>query len=264
MLKNNFEKISIGNFILIYFLANFFFSRTWVFSILVFLLIYIKSLEDWERKITFNIPKDSMKLSAVYIFIPALITLSITILQDYLFINFAPEIFRGLYNRKISLGEVYQTFSTLRFILIVIDAALLVPIVDEILFRRILYPLFCINNKPLLAMLYTSLIFMFFFPSVGIHTFFLSMLLTLIYQVTGNIKYPIFAHMIHNLMTLVLSIIASQDNRLVQNLELILGISLILAVASLIWLYKDRKLFADYLKKDNPIERITVEGLAID
>lgn len=259
-MKNKFQNISIGNFILIYFLANFFLGRTWVFSILVFLLIYMRSLEDWERKITFTTPKDSAKLSPVYILIPALITLTITILQDYLFINFAPELLRELYNRQISLGEVYQTFSTLRFMLVFIDVAILVPIVDEILFRRILYPLFCIKNKPLLAMIYTSLIFMFFFPSLGIHTFFLSVLLTLIYQITGNIKYPIFAHMIHNLIIVVISIVAAHTEKLLQNLEFIVGISLILSVASLIWIYKDRKLFADYLKKHNPIERITVEG----
>ena len=259
-MRNNFEKISIGKFILIYFLTGLFFGRSWVFSISIFLLIYLMSLEEWERKINFTISKKSTKLRPVYIFIPFFIAFSIMIFREYLFHNFAPQQYKDLFDNQISLGEVYQTYSTFRYILFFIDVVILMPIVDEILFRRILYPLFCINNKPLRAMIYTSLLFILFFHGLAIHIFFLSVLLTLIYQVTGNIKYPIFAHMIHNLIIVVISIVASHTEKLTQNLGLIVGISLILAAASLIWIYKDRKLFADYLKKDNPIERITVGG----
>ena len=259
-MKYNFEKISIGKFIFLYFVAALFVGRSWVFSISLFLLIYIMSLEKWERKITFKVPEDSTRLSPVYLFMPLLMLFAVGVFRNYLVINFAPKLYNKLFNNVDTIAEIYLNFSGLGYILLFLNVVILVPITEELLFRRILYPLFCINNKPLKAMICSSLIFMLA-HGLSIQIFAFSILLTLIYQVTGDIKYPIFAHMINNITTVVILMVGIHNESLYQRVELVLGRALImLAVISLVWLYKDRKLFAYYLKKDNPIERITVGG----
>jgi len=102
-----------------------------------------------------------------------------------------------------ALGTV-QTWSEWFFMLATV--IVLVPVVEEILFRGILYPLIKQTGFPKVALWGVSLFFaaMHFNAMIFLPLFALAMLLTLLYERTNNLLAPIAAHSLFNALNFAL------------------------------------------------------------
>lgn len=219
------------------------------------LLIYIFSINKKERSLTFIVPDDSVKLNLLYIIIPFFISYTVGVLTLFLFKNIMPAVYIKLQELSISMFNNLK-FTNIGYILLFFDTVIIVPVIEELIFRRVLYNLFTLNNKIITSIIYTSLIFMFahgiFSPQLFIFSFFL----TALYQVTGNIKYPMLAHIFNNFVTFIM-ILFSNKGLINNKIENALGITFIIsAIFSLICILKNKDKYVSYLNKKNPIERI--------
>jgi membrane protease YdiL (CAAX protease family) len=84
-------------------------------------------------------------------------------------------------------------------------AIILAPLAEEVLFRGILYPWIKSLGYPQLALWGTSLLFaMVHFNLLSLPALFvLALILTLLYEVTGNLLAPITAHIFFNALNLL-------------------------------------------------------------
>ena len=96
-------------------------------------------------------------------------------------------------------------------------ALLLAPVVEEMLFRGILYPAVKQFGHPRLALWGTSLFFALIHANVMTFTplLVLSLLLTWLYERTGNLLAPVSAHMLFNLANYLLLTFQSEIQRAV-------------------------------------------------
>jgi len=87
-------------------------------------------------------------------------------------------------------------------IFMLVTMVLLAPVVEEILFRGILYPLIKQAGFPKIAVFGVSLLFaaVHFTPAIFLPLFVLAMLLTWLYEFTDNLLAPITAHSLFNAM----------------------------------------------------------------
>jgi uncharacterized protein len=81
-------------------------------------------------------------------------------------------------------------------------AIALAPVAEEVVFRGILYPVLKQKGFPKLALLGTALLFAAFHGNMVIFLplTFLAVVLTLLYETTGNLLAPILAHSVFNLV----------------------------------------------------------------
>ena len=91
-------------------------------------------------------------------------------------------------------------------IFMLVTMVLLAPVVEEILFRGILYPLIKQAGFPKIAFLGVSLLFaaVHFTPAIFLPLFVLALLLTWLYERTDNLLAPITAHSLFNATGFVL------------------------------------------------------------
>jgi membrane protease YdiL (CAAX protease family) len=142
------------------------------------------------------------------------LTLGVGVLVGILFTPFAWALQAGiaLVMENLSVDAVEQTAvevlrtaeSTDNRVILGIAAVLIAPIAEEVLFRDILYPFVKQRGFPRLALWITSVMFasihlnvVAFVPLVV-----LAVVLTLLYEKTGNLLAPISAHMAFNAVNL--------------------------------------------------------------
>lgn len=224
-----------------------YFIRNLTVHILMFVLVYYIYLNKQERSVTFKIPSKSKKIHPLVIFIPFIITFTVGVVFN-LILSFLPA------------PDIVLTYNTskLESILFFIDLVILIPIIEEIIFRRVIFTLLCVNNTSTCrSIIYTSLLFMFVHNYISIPHFIFSIIVTVIYQISGNIKYPILAHMLNNLIFYVMVTLMIINENLYLKLELALGVKIIvLSVISIIWIIKKRNIVKEYLAIDSPVERM--------
>lgn len=118
----------------------------------------------------------------------------------------------------------------------IISSGIIGPILEEVLFRGIVYNKLKEFNSTKKAMIISTIIFVFFHTRFidSLYTLLIGYLFTYIYEKTNNLKYPLIMHMSANTIIIILSpIILGQS--FVMNIEfsifLIFGLILIFSIS---------------------------------
>lgn len=144
-----------------------------------------------------------MAVLAIALVLPVVILLGMSweILLKY--VGFRPQLQTVV---QMLLGKL----STVQIIGFGASAILLAPVAEEILFRGILYPTLKQSGHPTLALWVTSLLFAS--CHMNLLTFLpltlLALVLTWLYEKTGNLLTPILAHVIFNSINFALLVIS--------------------------------------------------------
>ena len=114
------------------------------------------------------------------------------------------------YNLYLSIITNYQ-ISKLPILVQIISSGIIGPILEELLFRGIIYNKLKEFNSTNKAMIISTIIFAIMHSTITdfIYTLFIGYILVYIYESYKNIKYPIIMHISANISVILLSIIIS-------------------------------------------------------
>lgn len=160
--------------------------------VLIFILLKKVKLKDFNFKKIAAI--ESLITSAKYFILYLLIVSGIQLISKYLNLNVP----------GIGQAPDYNTiFSELNTIQLFISVVILAPIVEEILFRGLIYK--AINGSYKLKIILNSLVFAFihFQFEIVVQLFILSLIISYIRYKTDNINAAIIFHAFNNLITFI-------------------------------------------------------------
>lgn len=160
--------------------------------VLIFILLKKVKLKDFNFKKIAAI--ESLITSAKYFILYLLIVSGIQLISNYLNLNVP----------GIGQAPDYNTiFSELNTIQLFISVVILAPIVEEILFRGLIYK--AINGSYKLKIILNSLVFAFihFQFEIVVQLFILSLIISYIRYKTDNINAAIIFHAFNNLITFI-------------------------------------------------------------
>ena len=119
--------------------------------------------------------------------------------------------------------QQFQQFNDMaytdHFIIQVLSIAIAGPVVEEMIFRGLVFRRMRDYSAPLPAVILSSVIFGAFHMNLtqGLFAFALGILLALIYERTGRLIYPIAGHMANNLFSVILTNYGSEDSFFITN-----------------------------------------------
>jgi len=118
----------------------------------------------------------------------------------------------------------------------IISTVLLGPIIEELLFRGVIYNNLKLKYSIKKSMIITTILFsLSHFTLIQIiYTLIFGMFLNKVYEKYQNIKYVIILHMVSNLVTTLISLFIIKDYFIV---------NIILLIVSLLYLLKNKELF---------------------
>lgn len=150
----------------------------------------------------------------IYVVLPSI---SITILLNLIIMNI-----NKLYNIPNLNNDINMWF------ILIISSGIVGPILEELLFRGIVYNDLKKFNTVKCSMILCTIIFALFHESISqiIYAFIIGYLLIYLYKSTNNLSYPIFFHMISNTTVVILNNILLSMNLLYSSIFIILFLSL--------------------------------------
>jgi membrane protease YdiL (CAAX protease family) len=123
--------------------------------------------------------------------------------------------------RQAAIEKLQEGVPIPHMLYLAVMAIIVAPIVEETLFRGILYPAIKERGYPVLAMIGTALLFaaihanlLSFLPLV-----FLAVILTVLYEYTDNLLAPIAAHSVFNAINFVLVMHSQELQRVFEKIE---------------------------------------------
>ncbi len=183
---------------------------------LIFLPIFIKTYKKYKQK-------KSIKLTVKDISLFSLLGISICFIFNII-VYYLNNIwnFTNLYSERIVL---------INLVITIICTGILGPILEEYLFRGIVYNKLKKFNTKYNSMIITSLIFALLHNNYVniIYAFLISLILTYVYEKYQTIKAPIIIHMVAN-TSVILFLDLITDNGYIMNTMLLLGMSFILFI----------------------------------
>lgn len=196
-------------------LNNFINSNTLIIifiSVLIFIPIFYKIFKKYKRKSSLN-KKD--------IIIPILFGISISLIYNITIYNL---------NNLFSFTNAFEP-SKLKIIVSIISSGICGPILEEFLFRGIVYNRLKEFNKPMKAMIITSLLFGIIHFNIidGIYGFGVSFILIYLYEKYKTLVAPILMHISLN-TTIILMVNLITKNYLPFNLYLLIVSIIILLI----------------------------------
>ncbi len=108
-------------------------------------------------------------------------------------------------------SEAYQEASEIlyspSFPVQIVCVGIIIPIMEEMVFRGLIYRRMRHNVSMIKAMIFSSLIFGFYHGNMVqfIYALFAGLLLSYLYEKYGSLKAPVFAHMLMNVVSLILT-----------------------------------------------------------
>lgn len=201
-------------------LNNYINNNLWII-ILITLIIFLPIFYHKIKKNNVIIKKDK---GILYLIVPAL---SISILLNLIIINI---------NKLCNIENLNNDKSM--WIILIISSGIIGPILEELLFRGIVYNDLKKFNTNKISMILCVIIFALFHSSISqiIYAFLIGYILIKIYNKTNNLLYPIIFHIVSNsIVVLVNNILVSMN--LIYSCIFIILLSLLFAV-SYIYMYK--------------------------
>lgn len=167
-------------------------NKAIIFIDVLFIFISFFAAIPIKRKVAGEIYKSNIIIFSV------LIIYSLIIISNFIISNFEDKGFQ----------DYSLTLSSLNFSILILSTCFLTPIMEELLFRGVIFErLRKCNISFLISMLISSIIFAILHGTIThfIPTFILGMFFCTLYEYTGTLIYSIIAHAAYNFSTLFLS-----------------------------------------------------------
>lgn len=237
-----------------------------LFYIILYVLIIRIPLSKTDRKkINYN-PKED-KLNPLILISPFFI-LNISSLIYVQILNLIDSSLVDRYLESPNLTSNLEIYGdpvkiAIFFVVIVIMA----PIVEELVFRGVLFNLLNKNLKTLPAMILSSLFFGILHSKTFIPTAIIGFLICFIYQKTGNIRYSIMAHMFNNLIAFLMPLFTMNMNlnesimNITANETMIIYLGILVLILDVFFAFYVIKYFKDhkeYFKINSPLKRMNI------
>lgn len=271
-LRPYFQKMSVPLFLLILFLnygiltAGIIMAEFWgagdnaiyvlqvLFYVVMFIGFFLLPLHREDRKaILYEDPQERKPL--VMIFLPFFIMGLFTVLYTLLLQAVAPRLYESFINAPNLLEGLDFGTNPWAFVLTFLAVVILAPVVEEIVFRGILFNLLNRKRGMATAMVVSSILFGVLHLETMVPTAIIGFTLCFIYQKTGSLKLVMGAHMFNNLMAFSLPfLIGDLNTQDAAYLTLSLVLFLLYVASSLYFVYyvlKNRSAF----QRRSPIYR---------
>ncbi|MFB0918841.1 MAG: CPBP family intramembrane metalloprotease [Clostridiaceae bacterium] len=229
------------------------FLTSLVMYLSMMVLYYFFGLERLEREALFTKAPSRSVPNILYYFAP----FSLGILLNLVYMNIIQRVFPGFFEQMMDSGNlssnILKSNDPIQITMIFIAIVIMAPIVEEIVFRGILYNMLNKSMGLFAAAIVSSMGFGILHGLTFVQTFFIGLILAILYQITGDLKVPIIAHMVNNFIALVESILTGAGiivlggtSEIVYTVVLV-ALSLGVLVASIIYLRKNplKKIFKD-------------------
>lgn len=197
-----------------------------LFYVVLFFAFFRHGLTSQEqKKVLLNDKKTfSLPLMMAPFFIGSLVSVLYGLLIQFLF----PKLYESYLGASESIELMIEQAGYLQMFMIFLAIVVLAPIVEEIIFRGILFNLIAKRKSALFAMVVSSLIFGFLHAETMVPTAVIGFVLCFIYHKTGNLYLAMAAHAFNNLIAFVMPFLlaeASETSMLVS----VFGVLLLLA-----------------------------------
>lgn len=181
-------------------------------SMLIFVPIFYNVYKKYKQENTFKIKN---------IFIPIAFGISISLIYNITLYNL---------NNIINFTDMFS-LSSLPIIVQIISSGICGPILEELVFRGIVYNKLKTFNKKMTAIILTSIIFGIIHSNIinGIYAFGVSFILIYLYEKYKTLKAPILMHIFLN-TTIILMLPLIVKNYLIFNLYLLIVSILVLFI----------------------------------
>lgn len=228
-----------------------------LFYVVLFFAFFNRGLTSQEQKKVLTSDKKtfSLPLMMAPFFIGSLVSVLYGLVIQFLF----PNLYESYLGASESIELMIEQAGYLQIGMIFLAIVVLAPIVEEILFRGILFNLIAKRKSTLFAMITSSLIFGFLHAETMVPTAVIGFVLCFIYHKTGNLYLAMGAHAFNNFIAFVMPLLLAQASE-TSALVSVLGVLLLLANGTI------TILFARYLVKNwdsirerTPFFRITLD-----
>ncbi len=174
-----------------------------IFGFILF-KVYRGYKKDYDKKISFK---------NIFIFV----ILGVTV-------NLSYNLIIGSLNKLVLFSDDYFIIS-IDILTYMVCTGILGPILEELLFRGIVFNRLKKFNKQMKAILLTSFIFAFFHSNIiqMIYAFCLSFLLIYVYEKYKSIKAPIIVHIASNIMNFFTCMLINNNNLFINSLLMIVS-----------------------------------------
>lgn len=197
-----------------------------LFYVVLFFAFFNRGLTSQEQKKVLTSDKKtfSLPLMMAPFFIGSLVSVLYGLVIQFLF----PSLFESYLGASESIELMIEQAGYLQIGMIFLAIVVLAPIVEEILFRGILFNLIARRKSTLFAMMTSSLIFGFLHAETMVPTAVIGFVLCFIYHKTGNLYLAMGAHAFNNLIAFVMPLLLAQASE-TSALVSVLGVLLLLA-----------------------------------
>lgn len=197
-----------------------------LFYVVLFFAFFNRGLTSQEQKKVLTSDKKtfSLPLMMAPFFIGSLVSVLYGLVIQFLF----PSLFESYLGASESIELMIEQAGYLQIGMIFLAIVVLAPIVEEILFRGILFNLIARRKSTLFAMITSSIIFGFLHAETMVPTAVIGFVLCFIYHKTGNLYLAMGAHAFNNLIAFVMPLLLAQASE-TSALVSVLGVLLLLA-----------------------------------
>lgn len=197
-----------------------------LFYVVLFFAFFNRGLTSQEQKKVLTSDKKtfSLPLMMAPFFIGSLVSVLYGLVIQFLF----PSLFESYLGASESIELMIEQAGYLQIGMIFLAIVVLAPIVEEILFRGILFNLIAKRKSTLFAMITSSLIFGFLHAETMVPTAVIGFVLCFIYHKTGNLYLAMGAHAFNNFIAFVMPLLLAQTSE-TSALVSVLGVLLLLA-----------------------------------
>ena len=192
-----------------------------IITAIIFIPIFYKIFKKYKKENTFKL-KD--------IILPVILGITISLIYNITIFNL---------NNLIYFTDNYE-ISNIPIIIEIISSGIIGPILEELVFRGIVYNKLKEFNKPMVAIILTSVVFALFHSDIinSIYAFGVSFILIYLYEKYKTLKAPIIMHIALNI-TIILMLRLIIMNFLPFNLYLLIVSIIILLIIKKICINKN-------------------------
>jgi len=179
---------------------------TVAFYVILFLGYFGFSLNPEDREAIF-FEDEAIKKPWSLAFVPFFIMGFTTIIYVLILESLFPKLFDSFINAPNILENLSFNENPVAYILLFISIVLLAPVVEEIVFRGILFNLLNKKRGLIFSMIVSSLFFGVLHAETMVPTTVIGFVLCFIYQKTGSLKLSMAGHMFNNLVAFMLPVL---------------------------------------------------------
>lgn len=176
---------------------------TVAFYVVLFLGYFGFSLNPEDREALFYEEVEERKPWSLA-FVPFFVMGLTTIIYVLVLESFFPKLFDSFINAPNIMEDLNFSENPVAYILLFISIVLLAPVVEEIVFRGILFNLLNKKRGLLFSMIVSSVFFGILHAETMFPTAVIGFVLCFIYQKTGSLKLSMAGHMFNNLVAFML------------------------------------------------------------